>query len=79
MAKSKQQKQAEALGRLRKAIPLKRKHFLECQQGGKQFDLLKRIYGLAIAEETAGLSLRRFQRDCAQAKVDTSGNHLEDL
>ncbi len=76
MHKTKQQKQEEAIQRLRSDIPRHREWLMRCQAGGDIYQAELRDCGLDNANTLARKELKKFQAKCKTAKIDTHGNPI---
>lgn len=77
MAKTKEQKQQEALARNRAMYPDKLRDYLESQQGGVNYERILRDYGPGAASLNSRETKRVFKEWCEQNKIDMHGNILE--
>lgn len=78
MAKSKQQKQQEALDRKRAQFPEKMTLRLKYNPGGNYYENCKRFQGQELADKRAAEHNIAFGRYLKEAQLDTHGNHLKE-
>jgi hypothetical protein len=77
MAKSKEQKQQEAIDRMRKGYwnELRKMQFAE--PGGRDYELVKFKYGIGPAKRSQADARVAFNRFLREAKLDTKGNPVK--
>lgn len=76
MAKSKAQKQAEAIDRKRALFSINFDHYIKNQSGTAAYLEMERLRGTAHAESLAATTKGTFERYCAEAQIDKHGNPL---
>ncbi|MBI6883161.1 hypothetical protein [Pseudomonas putida] len=76
MAKSKEQKQAEAIERKRELYGKNFDVYIECQYGTPGYHQNEQLHGRAYADERAQTTARTFERYCSEARIDKHGNPL---
>ena len=74
MPKSKDQKRAEALQRLRDGFPQWHAYMLECQRDGRHYLYELNMNGEADANALAAQEMARFRIKCKEAGLDIHGN-----
>lgn len=76
MAKSKQQKQLEAIERKRQHLSYQRQVYLEAQWGSQTYNKKLQVIPQEKLDQQAAEAKRIFLKACAEAQVDAHGNPL---
>lgn len=79
MAKSKAQKQLEALDRKRALYSDKARRFRNTQFGSSDYTQYEHRFGTEAAQRWAEEEKRIFLKFCKEAQIDTHGNRLGDI
>lgn len=78
MAKTKEQKQVDAIERKRASFSKNFDQYIRFQHGMPAYSELEQSLGQAKAQARADETRKTFERYCNEAKIDKHGNHLQD-